>query len=245
MSKKRDKKTDFLRGILAGLLFFMSLGFLFTSPLVTLLMVAAGLYLIVMDSVNESISKHLTTKNPPQPEYDPAAYGEQIKCPYCGKSIPSDIKFCFYCGKSLEAVQSIDALRLQSLKKIDKAAADLEDGSEKETVLKIRRLTDKILKQYSQKPDSIKDASKFTDYYLPKTVSAIEHYGTLCGLEDLDPDELKIKAQIEESLGMIEEAFSNILNRISTEGLDEASVDLDVLEAVMEREGLMDSDFQA
>ena len=80
-------------------------------------------------------------------------------------------------------------------------------------------------------------------YYLPKTISAIEHYHVLCTLEDLDGDELKIKAQLEDSLDMLADAFSNIFNRISTEGLYDISADVSVLETILKQDGLAESDF--
>ena len=84
---------------------------------------------------------------------------------------------------------------------------------------------------------------KFIENYLPKTVSAIEHYRTLCNLNNLDHEEERIKAQFENSLAMLADAFSNILNRVSTEGLLDISTDITVLENILKQEGLADSDF--
>ena len=45
-------------------------------------------------------------------------------------------------------------------------------------------------------------------------------------------------------LAFLDEAFSNIYNKASTEGLEDVSVDVNVLENIMKREGLTDSDFE-
>ena len=109
--------------------------------------------------------------------------------------------------------------------------------------MEIRDLTDKILRKYEQKPEEYSDYERFTDYYLPKTVSAIKHYNVLCTLNNLDSNELKIKKQLEDSFDMLAGAFSNIYNRASTEGLEDVSADVTVLENIMKQEGLTDSDF--
>ena len=74
--------------------------------------------------------------------------------------------------------------------------------------------------------------------------AAVKHYGVLCTLDNLDSEEEKIKKQLEHSFDLLDEAFSNIYNKASTEGLEDVSVDVSVLENIMKREGLTDSDFE-
>ncbi|MDO4869993.1 MAG: 5-bromo-4-chloroindolyl phosphate hydrolysis family protein [Bacillota bacterium] len=246
---KKDKgirKFGWARAFVVFWLGILGIGYLGEITVVGIIFILAMLYVIFMDVINEKIfgrSSGGASGNTAEPLYDPSAHGELVKCPYCGKSIPSDIKFCFYCGASLEAFRRIEDIRCDSTGRMNKAAKALDDSIHKERILKIKTLTNKILKKYAEQPDNVDDSSKFTDYYLPKTVSAIEHYQTLCGLDNLDEEQVKIKSQIEESLEMIEEAFSNILNRISTKGLVDISADVSVLETIMKQDGLANSDF--
>ena len=166
-----------------------------------------------------------------------------VKCPYCGKKIPAENSFCFYCGKSLGEVRELEVLRKDSLARIGAVAKSLPEGAERDTIEKIGELTDKILKKYQQEPDKIKDSSKFREYYLPKTISAMEYYERLNGLDNLSASEEELKGQIEDTLKVIENAFSNILRKMSTEGGFELSADVAALESVLERDGLVRSAF--
>ena len=94
-------------------------------------------------------------------------------------------------------------------------------------------------------PENPESYERFIGYYLPKTVSAIEHYHTLCTLKKLDGEELRIKKQFEDSLALMAEAFENIFNRVSTEGLLDISTDVSALENILKQDGLTDSDFPA
>ena len=59
-----------------------------------------------------------------------------------------------------------------------------------------------------------------------------------------DSSKLEVKDQLEESISMIQEAFTNIYNRISTEGIYDLSADINALEKGLELDGLKDSDFK-
>lgn len=242
MKKKGIKKFGWARAFVVFWLALLGVGYLSIYPLVGILFLLSMLYMIFMDTINERLFEKKTEDEEPV-KYDPSALGEPIKCPYCGKSIPSGIQFCYYCGNNIEEFKRIEALRVSTLKQIDDALIGIEDGAPKEDIKKIKNLTNKIIKKYEEKSDHSHDEDKFMAYYLPKTISAIEHYHVLCTLEDLDGDELKIKAQLEDSLDMLADAFSNIFNRISTEGLYDISADVSVLETILKQDGLAESDF--
>ena len=153
------------------------------------------------------------------------------------------MNYCFYCGRALQGYKKIEAVRIDSISRIDDSLEGISEGSQRDNILKIRDLTDKILRNYEKEPEDHESYDKFIENYLPKTVSAIEHYQTLCNLNNLDQEEQRIKAQFENSLAMLADAFSNILNRVSTEGLLDISTDITVLENILKQEGLADSDF--
>lgn len=167
----------------------------------------------------------------------------QIKCPYCGRKIPVTISFCYYCGKPLEIVRELETLRKQSMSAMKAVAKKLPEGADRETIEKIAALTGKIIRKYEEEPDRIKDSAKFREYYLPKTVSAVEYYGKLSDLEELTDTEAELKEQIEETMKTIEDAFSNILHKLSVDGIYDLSTDVTVLESVLERDGLIRSPF--
>lgn len=166
-----------------------------------------------------------------------------IKCPFCGKKIPAANSFCFYCGKSLGEIRELEALRKDSISRIEAVAKSLPEGAERQTIERIGDLSDKILRKYEEDPGKIGKSSKFREYYLPKTISAMEYYERLNGLGELSGSEAQLKEQIEDVLRTIEDAFSNILHKMSTEGGFELSADVDALESVLEQDGLVQSAF--
>ncbi|MGX8773992.1 MAG: zinc ribbon domain-containing protein [Bacillota bacterium] len=250
--KRKEKNTafkqpDVIRYIVIFWLLILALSFIVNNSIMGLIFVAVMIYLILMDRVNDRITggRRKADNNPDdEDEYDPSEHGETIKCPYCGKKIQSELNYCFYCGKSLEPYKRIEAVRVGNLTQIDTSIIAMDDSPSKERILQIRDLTDKILRKYAQKPEEYADYERFIDYYLPKTVAAIRHYNVLCTLNNLDSNELKIKKQLEDSFDLLAEAFSNIYNRASTEGLEDVAVDVTVLENIMKQEGLTDSDFE-
>lgn len=257
MSKesKRKHHFGFARAFVVIWLGVVGLSLIFIGPsdFLGVIFILAMLYVIFMDTINGLLPGRDSKNSDPASKqesatadvYDPSAHGKPIKCPYCGKKIPSDISFCYYCGKSLETFKKIESVRTGSMNKIDEALSSINDGATKEHIRSIRENTAKIILKLEEKPDSKNSHSKkFLDYYLPKTVSAIEHYSTLCALDDLDPDQLKIKGYFEESLEDIDEAFANIFNRISTEGLYDTSADVSVLETILKQDGLTEPDFK-
>ena len=180
----------------------------------------------------------------PAKEEETVTFKDPVKCPFCGKEVPYEVKYCFYCGKSLETFRKIEAIRRDSVERLDKAAAGIDKESAKTGVIAIQDLTDKILRKYQEKSETSSDYVKFTEYYLPKSITAIEHYNVLCGLEGLDNSKLEVKDQLENSIDMIKEAFTNIYIRLSTEGIYDLSADVSALEKGLQLDGLTDSDFK-
>ena len=221
--KKRFGKT---RAFVIIMLLIMGIGYLSESPFIGILLILAVIYLLTMDRINDKFTGKKPAEKAAEPKYDPAEFGDMVTCPYCGKEIPSQLSYCFYCGRALGSI------------------AGMGKNPNRAKMKSIRDLTDKILVKYEQNPEDHENFEKFTDYYLPKTVAAIKHYGVLCSLDNLDSEEQKIKKQLEDSFDLLDEAFSNIYNKASTEGLEDVSVDVSVLENIMKREGLTDSDFE-
>ena len=241
--KKNKKKDGFgwARTLIVIMLLLMGIIYLIQTPLLGFLFILVMIYIMGMDKLP---GKRNAEKVAEEPAYDPSELGEMVKCPFCGKEIPSEINFCYYCGRSLEEFKRVEAVRTSSLTQMDSTLAGMAKGANKTKIAAIRDLTDKILVKFEQTPEEDEGCEKFMDYYLPKTVAAIKHYGVLCSLDNLDAGEKQIKNQLENSFDLLEEAFSNIYNRASTEGLEDVSTDISALENIVKLEGLADSDFK-
>lgn len=182
------------------------------------------------------------------PHDDPAGQRELMKCPFCGKEIPSEINFCFYCGKPLESFKRVDAIRVRSLHRFDEALENISKGTcSKEcwdNTKKIRDMTDKILMKYAKEPEDSADYDRFVEYYLPKTAAAVEQYGILCTLYNLDSEQTEAKKNLDSAINLLADAFIKIYNRLSTEGLFDISTDISALENILKLEGLTEADFK-
>ena len=230
------------------LLLFIGLCWLMGShAALAIIFYLAAFYFIFGKGFPGKSAKRKPKAEPPEPKYDPAEHGNPMECPFCGKEVPSDISFCFYCGKPLESFKRIDAARKMWLYQLDEALENIKSGTGTEASLnsaaKIRDLTDKILTKYAKDPEDRDDYDRFIEYYLPKTAAAVEQYGVLCTLEDLDSEQTNAKKQLAESIDLLDDAFTNIYNRISTEGLFDISTDITALENILKLEGLAQPDF--
>lgn len=246
MKKKGEKKFGFARAFVIFWLGLLGVGYITQIPLIGIIMILAMLYVVGMDPINERLSRKAATEAEEDlklAKYDPAAFGPPTECPYCGKEVPSGVNFCYYCGRSLAEYKRIEAVRTTSIENIDASLEGIDKGVHRDNILAIRDLTDKILRKYEDEPENSESYEKFIEYYLPKTVAAIGHYHTLCSLNNLDSEEKRIKKQFEDSLALMAEAFENIFNRVSTEGLLDISTDVTVLENILKQDGLTDSDF--
>ena len=246
MKKKGEKKFGFARAFVIFWLGILGIGYMTLHPLIGILMILALLYVVGMDPINERLSRAKKEEEDlAMVKFDPAEHGEPMACPYCGKEVPSDIIYCFYCGRSLADYKRIEAVRTASLESIDASLEEIDKGTHRNNILEVRDYTDKILRKYETEPENPESYEKFINYFLPKTVSAIEHYHTLCSLNNLDGEEQRIKKQFEDSLALMAEAFGNIFNRVSTEGLLDISTDVSALENILKQDGLTDPDFPA
>ena len=63
--------------------------------------------------------------------------------------------------------------------------------------------------------------------------------------EELQTEDLQKQIeQLADSIDLLDDAFTNIYNRISTEGLFDISTDITALENILKLEGLAESDFK-
>ncbi|MBQ3321578.1 MAG: 5-bromo-4-chloroindolyl phosphate hydrolysis family protein [Firmicutes bacterium] len=243
MKKNKAKEFGRTRIVVIVLLGLLGLIYLPDHTFLGLLLIIIALFTIIVDKTTNSQNHAKAKEAVAEPKYNAEDFGPPMECPFCGKEIPSEINYCFYCGRALQGYKKIEAVRKDSLSRMNNSLDGIGEGAHRDNILKIRDLADKILRNYEKEPEDHESYDKFIENYLPKTVSAIEHYHTLCNLNNLDHEEERIKAQFENSLAMLADAFSNILNRVSTEGLLDISTDITVLENILKQEGLADSDF--
>ncbi len=151
-------------------------------------------------------------------------------------------------------------LRLQ-----DPATADIEHfRSEGETIiLKIRAANDaihgeeisakletledtvkRIFTYVERYPEKLPETRKFMNYYLPTTLKLVEKYHQYDRM-DFEPQNVRqTKAEIERSMDTINVAFNNLLESLFTHDTLDVATDIEVLERMLEQEGLTGKTFK-
>ena len=96
----------------------------------------------------------------------------------------------------------------------------------------------KIEKKLKEKPElkRMEIVRKFNDTYLPRTLELIEKYRK----NDGSPEAME---KIKETLGICAEAFENIEESIYERESEDTIADVEVIKAMLAREGFLDSDF--
>ena len=79
---------------------------------------------------------------------------------------------------------------------------------------------------------------KLMDYYLPTTLKLVEAYEEFDRVKAPGEDIIKAKAEIENTLDTINQAFAELLNNLFQDAVLDATTDAQVLKTMLAREGL-------
>ena len=79
---------------------------------------------------------------------------------------------------------------------------------------------------------------KMMDYYLPTTLKLVEAYEDFDKVSMPGPEIIAAKAEIERTMDIINQAFSELLNNLFRNAVLDATTDAQVLQTMLAREGL-------
>lgn len=110
---------------------------------------------------------------------------------------------------------------------------------------RLENLLKDIFESVREHPEQMHRMHKLMDYYLPTTLKLVEAYGEFDRVNAPGDDILKAKAEIENTLDTINQAFAELLNNLFQDAVLDATTDAQVLKTMLAREGLMrEMDFQ-
>ena len=117
----------------------------------------------------------------------------------------------------------------------DKIPGEVISGklSRLETLLK------EIFESVRQRPEQMSRMHKLMDYYLPTTLKLVETYTEFDKISSPGEEILAAKAEIENTLDTINQAFTELLNNLFQDAVFDATTDAQVLKTMLAREGLM------
>lgn len=104
---------------------------------------------------------------------------------------------------------------------------------------KLESLLQSIFNRIREKPGETSQMHKFMEYYLPTTLKLVQTYKEFDSVIDPDRDVLSAKLEIESTLDTINQAFSELLNKLFRSSVYDASTDAQVLQTMLAKEGLV------
>ena len=110
---------------------------------------------------------------------------------------------------------------------------------------KIEEIVASIFELVKRKPDKIPELRKLMQYYLPMTIKVVTSYRDFEN-ERVPSEQLEeSKQEIRETLDKVKVAFVALREKLFQEDVLDVSTDLDVLEAMMSQEGLIEDELHS
>lgn len=148
--------------------------------------------------------------------------------------------------KDPEAAQ-IDAFKKEGVAVVQKIrrANDAIPGEEISGKLQqLENTTGKIFTYVEEHPEKLPDTRRFMNYYLPTTLKLVEKYQEYEGMDLQLASVVKAKGEIEGALDKINVAFHNLLDSLYQDDTLDVTTDIEVLETMLEQEGLAKKRFE-
>ena len=123
-----------------------------------------------------------------------------------------------------------------------KQLRDLNDAIEGEVIsgklFYLENILKEIFEQLKEHPEQMPQMHKFMEYYLPTTLKLVTAYEEFDRVSVPGQDILSAKCEIEKTLDTINAAFGELLNKLFRNRAFDVTTDAQVLQTMLEREGL-------
>ena len=112
-----------------------------------------------------------------------------------------------------------------------------------EKMYRMENLLKEIFKRLEDDPTQMSQMHKLMNYYLPTTIKLLQSYSEFDDISTPGEDVIKAKAEIEKTVDIINEAFSELLNKLFQATVFDVTTDAQVLQTMLAKEGLTKNDF--
>lgn len=103
---------------------------------------------------------------------------------------------------------------------------------------KTENLLHDIFERVKDHPDQMKNCHKLMEYYLPTMLKLVEAYAEYDKVTEPGPDIIKAKNEIEKTIDTINEAFTELLNKLFRDSVWDVTADARVLQSMLGQDGL-------
>lgn len=135
----------------------------------------------------------------------------------------------------LEAFKEEGATMLAQIREANDAIPGVEISDKLYT---LENTTKRIFDYVNKHPEKLGDTRRFMNYYLPTTLKLVHKYRQYEQAEIQVASIVKAKEEIEGTLDTINTAFLNLLDSLYQDDTLDVSTDIEVLQQVLEQEGL-------
>lgn len=112
-----------------------------------------------------------------------------------------------------------------------------------EKMYRMENLLKEIFKRLEEDPSQMSQLHKLMNYYLPTTIKLLQSYSEFDDISTPGEDVVKAKAEIEKTVDIINEAFTELLNKLFQATVFDVTTDAQVLQTMLAKEGLTKNDF--
>ena len=112
-----------------------------------------------------------------------------------------------------------------------------------EKMYRMEGLLKEIFKRLEEDPTQMSQMHKLMNYYLPTTIKLLQSYSEFDDISAPGEDVINAKAEIEKTVDIINEAFTELLNKLFQATVFDVTTDAQVLQTMLAKEGLTKNDF--
>lgn len=114
----------------------------------------------------------------------------------------------------------------------------IEDEVVSQKLYRMEDLLKEIFRRLKEAPEQMPKMRKLMNYYLPTTIKLLQAYSEFDDVTTPNQDIASAKAEIEKTIDIINEAFTELLNKLFQDSAFDAATDAQVLQTMLAREGL-------
>lgn len=114
----------------------------------------------------------------------------------------------------------------------------IEDEIVSEKLYRMEDLLKEIFQRLKEDPSQMPKLRKLMSYYLPTTIKLLQAYSEFDDVSAPNSDITSAKAEIEKTIDVINEAFTELLNKLFQKSAFDAATDAQVLQTMLAKEGL-------
>jgi len=137
------------------------------------------------------------------------------------------------------------------LEKGQKAIQEIRDENLKipdalltDKLAQLEILTGEIFRTVHDKPEKAPQIRKFMEYYLPTTLKIVRTYRTISERGIGGAEIVEARQRIDDALGTVIKGCQKLLNKLYQDDVLDITTDIDVLEQMLKRDGLTETELQ-